>query len=103
MDNNASERSLRGAALGRKNYYGSGAVWSGQLAMMLFSLFATLSKWNINPRHWLRCYLDACAATGGKVPSDIQPFLPWNLSEAQRQTMAEAIPMQNLEQPPNSS
>src|SRR3954452_11307648 len=61
MDNNRSERLLRGPALGRKNYYGSGAVWSGQLAMMLFSLFATLSQWTINPRHWLRWYLDACA------------------------------------------
>jgi len=40
MDNNASERSLRGAALGRKNYYGSNAEWSGTLAMTLFSVFA---------------------------------------------------------------
>src|SRR5450432_1258452 len=71
MDNNASERSLRGAALGRKNYYGSSAVWSGHLAMMLFSVFATLSKWNINPRRWLSWYLDACALAGGQVPSDI--------------------------------
>ena len=55
MDNNASERSLRGAALGRKNYYGSSAEWSGNLAITLFSVFATLQKWNINPRTWLRC------------------------------------------------
>jgi len=103
MDNNASERSLRGAALGRKNYYGSGAEWSGQLAMMLFSLFATLKKWDLNPRRWLRAYLDACAATGGKAPNDLQPYLPWNLSEAQRQTMSEAIPPQDPEKPPNSS
>jgi transposase len=103
MDNNASERSLRGAALGRKNYYGSGAVWSGQLAMMLFSVFATLQKWNINPRHWLRWYLDACATTGGKLPSDIQPFLPWNLSEEQRQTMAASIPARDLGETPDSS
>lgn len=103
MDNNASERSLRGAALGRKNYYGSGALWSGQLAMMLFSLFATLQKWHINPRRWLRWYLDACAATGGKVPSDMQPFLPWNLSEEQRRTMAVGLPPRVLEQTPDSS
>jgi transposase len=103
MDNNASERSLRGAALGRKNYYGSGAEWSGQLAMMLFSLFATLKKWDLNPRRWLRWYLDACAATGGKAPSDIQPYLPWNLSENQHQAMSEAIQPQDSEKPPNSS
>ena len=103
MDNNASERSLRGAALGRKNYYGSGAAWSGQLAMMLFSLFATLQKWNINPRSWLRWYLDACAKTGGKIPSDRQPFLPWNLSEEQRRILAEPIPSHDLEETPYSS
>lgn len=93
MDNNASERSLRGAALGRKNYYGSSAEWSGQLAMMLFSVFATLQKWNINPRTWLRWFLDACANARGSAPSDIQPFLPWNLSEQQRQALAQPIPI----------
>jgi transposase len=91
MDNNASERSLRGAALGRKNYYGSNAQWSGTLAMTLFSVFATLQKWNINPRTWLRWFLDACAKAGGSAPSDIQPYLPWNMSETQRQTMAQPI------------
>lgn len=92
MDNNASERSLRGAALGRKNYYGSNAEWSGRLAMMLFSIFATLPKWNINPRTWLRWYLDACATAGGKAPADIQPYLPWNMPEAERQKMSQPIP-----------
>jgi len=103
MDNNASERSLRGPALGRKNYYGSGTEWSGQLAMMLFSVFATLQKWDINPRHWLRWYLDACAVAGGQAPSDIQPFLPWNLSEEQRRTMTELIPPRDFGTIPNSS
>lgn len=103
MDNNTSERSLRGAALGRKNYYGSGAVWSGQLAMMLFSVFATLQKWALNPRHWLRCYLDACAAAGGRAPSDLRPFLPWNLSEDQRRTFAEPMPAQEDGEPADSS
>ena len=80
MDNNISERRLRGPALGRKNYYGSGTAWSGRLAAMLFSIFATLRLWQINPRAWLRWFLDSCAAAGGQVPEDIQPFLPWNLS-----------------------
>jgi transposase len=50
LDNNASERRVRGPALGRKNYYGSGSLWSGRLAAMLFSLFATLSMAKINIR-----------------------------------------------------
>jgi transposase len=87
MDNNASERRLRGPALGRKNYYGSGSLWSGRLAAMLFSIFATLKLGKLNPRKWLEWYLDSCAQNGGKAPADIQPFLPWNLSAAQRRAL----------------
>src|SRR5260370_8432204 len=49
MDNNLSERRLRGPALGRKNYYGSGALWSGRLAATLFSILATLKLCQLNP------------------------------------------------------
>jgi transposase len=83
LDNNASERRVRGPAVGRKNYYGSGALWSGRLAAMLFSLFATLPLWKVNPRQWLTWYLQSCAQAGGKAPADITPFLPWNLHAAQ--------------------
>jgi transposase len=89
MDNNRSERQMRGPALGRKNYYGSAALWSGRLAAMLFSVFATLRLNGLSPRLWLRNYLQACAANQGKAPTDIQPFLPWNLSPQQRQRLTE--------------
>jgi len=81
MDNNYAERLIRNPAVGRKNYYGSGSEWSGRLAMMLFSLFATLTLWKINPRTWLSWYFDACAASGGKAPANPASFLPWNLEE----------------------
>jgi len=81
LDNNHSERLVRNPAVGRKNYYGSGAEWAGRLAMMMFSIFATLALWKINPRAWLRWYFDACAESGGKVPANPESFLPWNLSE----------------------
>jgi transposase len=89
MDNNASERRARGPAVARKNFYGSGSLWSGQLAAALFSIFATLSLWKINPRKWLTWYFEHCAAAGGKVPKDIQPFLPWNLDAAKRSELGE--------------
>ena len=79
LENNGSERQVRGPALGRKNYYGSGALWSGRLAAMLFSLFSTLKLAQINARKWLRWYLESCAQNGGRAPADITPFLPWNL------------------------
>jgi len=92
MDNNLSERRLRGPALGRKNYYGSGALWSGRLAATLFSILATLKLWQINPRLWLHWYLQSCAAAGSQVPNDIEPFLPWNLSEDMRTKLRMGMP-----------
>ena len=89
MDNNASERTLRVAALCRKNYYGSGCEWSGKLAAWMFSILATLKKWRINPRKWLTAYLQACAEAGGKVAKDEDKWMPWNLTAQQRQQMAQ--------------
>jgi transposase len=91
MDNNASERAGRGPAVARKNFYGSGSLWSGRLAATMFSLFATLARWKLNPRLWLRWYLESCAAAGGKAPEDIQPFLPWNLSDERRLQLGAPI------------
>jgi transposase len=82
MDNNKAENSARNPATGRKNYYGSGAEWSAELAAMLFSVLQTIILWNINPRHWLTVYLTACAENGGKPPTDLTPFMPWAMDEA---------------------
>lgn len=82
LDNNYGERLIRNPAVGRKNYYGSGSEWSGRLATMMFSIFATLVLWKINPRTWLEWYFDACAANGGKTADDPASFLPWNLPAA---------------------
>ena len=83
-DNNASERRVRGPVLGRKNYYGSGALGSGRLAAMLFSLLATLTLAPINVRTWLTWFLESCAVNAGQVPSDITPYLPWEISVEKR-------------------
>jgi transposase len=85
MDNNTAERAERGPVVLRKNSYGSGAVWAGQLAAMLFSVFQTLCLWNLNPRLWLTAYLQACAKAGGQAPSQRDEFLPWKMTAEQRQ------------------
>jgi transposase len=85
MDNNTAERVQRGPVVGRKNYYGSGAVWAGRLAAMMFSLFQTLTLWNLNPRLWLTAYLTASAQAGGQAPPDLASYLPWNLTAQRRQ------------------
>ena len=99
MDNNLSERRLRGPALGRKNYYGSGSLWSGRLTAALFSIAATLHLWEINPRLWLLWYLQSCAEAGSQAPTDIEPFLPWNLSQDLRAKLRIGMPTPK----PNSS
>lgn len=84
MDNNTSERKLRGPAMGRKNYYGAGKKWSGLLAANMFTIFQTLLLWNLNPRTWLNAYLQACADNDNKPPTNLAEFLPWEMDETQR-------------------
>ena len=97
LDNNASERKARGPAVARKNFYGSGSLWSGHLAAAMFSILATLIHWKINPRRWLTWYLESCAAAGGKAPQNIQPFLPWNISDERRSQLGGplTVPLPN--------
>jgi len=83
MDNSEAERRMRMAALGRKNYYGSGSVASGHFTACLFSIFQTLKLWNVNPRKWLTRYLQACADNRDQVPDDLTCFLPWMMSAEQ--------------------
>jgi transposase len=81
MDNNKAERSIRNPVTGRKNFYGSGSLWSSQLAAMMFSIFQTMGLWELNRSHWLKSYLIACAENHGKAPEDLSPFLPWEMDK----------------------
>ena len=81
MDNNGSERILRNPVVGRKNYYGSGAIWSARFTAVMFSIFETLQLWEINQLEWLSDYFRACALAGGKAPCDIRVHLPWNIKK----------------------
>jgi transposase len=85
MDNNAVERTLRGPVVGRKNYSGSGSLWSGWLAAMVFSVLHTVERWNLNARRWLTAYLEACAAAGGQARASLAQFLPWHMSDDEKQ------------------
>jgi transposase len=80
MDNNGAERAVRPAAIARKNFYGSGAKWSGELMAMLMSLFQTLLLHQVDPRKYLTAYLQACADNSSQPPANIEPWLPWNFS-----------------------
>ena len=90
MENNAAERALRGAVVGRKNFYGSGSRWSGELAATLFTVLMTMRRWRINPRTWLAAYLQACADHGNRPPPDPAAFLPWDMDAARLAAMRAA-------------
>jgi transposase len=90
MDNNEAERRQRGPVVGRKNFYGSGALWSGRLAAMMFSLFQTLQVWGLDTGKWLTAYLSGCAKAGGEAPPDPQRYLPWNMTDQEREHLSMA-------------
>lgn len=89
MDNNKAERSIRNPVTGRKNFYGSGSLWSSQLAAMMFSIFQTIILCGLNCRHWLRSYLTACADNHGQSPEDLSPFLPWEMDDKRKQQLSK--------------
>lgn len=84
MDNNESERALREAVLARESYYGSRAVWSGELTSHLMTIYATLEVNGINPKTWMSEYLKACAENDGLPLPDkqMQKFYPWNYAKS---------------------
>lgn len=92
MDNNVAERDARLAVVGRKNFYGSGAVWSGQLAATMYSVLQTVKLWQLNARSWLSAYLQACADNGNRAPPDLNAFLPWAMAAAQLAAMRACPP-----------
>src|SRR5262247_3439578 len=93
MDNNTAERILRNPVVGRKNYYGSGSVWSAHFAAMMFSVIQTVLLWGLNPHHWLSAFLQACAESGGQSPADLRPFVPWQMSAERREMLSRPLPV----------
>jgi transposase len=47
-----------------------------------------LSLARLNIRTWLTWYLNCCAENGGRAPSDITPFMPWEMSVEKRRELA---------------
>ncbi len=81
LDNNIAENAVRGPVVGRKNYYGSGSIWSSQFAASMFTVLLTLDQvWAINARLWMTEFLQACAVGCG-TPPDLSNFLPWTMTQ----------------------
>ena len=72
------ERLLRTPVVGRKNYYGSRAEWSGQLGAMMWTFWATADQMGRHPMEYLTDYLTAYAENGNQPlgPKALAAFLP---------------------------
>ena len=81
MDNNRAERMLRPAALGRKNYYGSHATWSGKFAALCMSLFQTAALHGLNVEAYMRYILDELSLHPN-ASVDLESLLPWKIPES---------------------
>ena len=54
LDNNATERALRGAVVGRKNHFGSRSRRGTEVAALFYSLIESAKLAGIDPRQYLR-------------------------------------------------
>jgi transposase len=80
MDNNIAENMLRLPVVGRKNYYGNHSEFGGTFSAMMFTFIQTCILHKINPYAYLKYYLTECAKNG-RVPDNIEQFMPHRLKE----------------------
>jgi transposase len=72
LDNNATERAIRGPVVGRKNHYGSKSKRGTEVAAVFYSLLETAKLHSVNPDTYLREAVRA--ADRGEC------LLPWQLA-----------------------
>jgi len=78
IDNTSAERSIRGAAVGKKNYLFFGSDAGGQHAAVIYGLIETCKLNHIDPQRYLEYVLERIA---DHRISDIEELLPWNVAD----------------------
>lgn len=72
LDNNATERAIRGPVVGRKNHYGSKSRSGTEVAATLYTILETIKLHDIDPNAYLVAAIEA--AQRGEA------LLPWNFA-----------------------
>jgi transposase len=72
LDNNATERAIRGPVVGRKNHYGSKSRSGTQVAATLYTILETIKLHNVDPSGYIVAAIEA--ADRGEA------LLPWHFT-----------------------
>ena len=76
LDNNATERGLRGPVVGRKNHYGSRSLRGTQVAARFYSFIESAKLVDIDPKAYLRLAVRAAlAGTSIPLPHEVATLL----------------------------
>ena len=75
LTNNASERALRGIALGRKSWLFCGSDRGGERAAVMYTLIGTAKLNHVDPQAWLADVLGRIADT---PQTRLDELFPWN-------------------------
>jgi transposase len=67
LDNNATERAIRGPVVGRKNFYGARSQRGTEVAALFYSLFETAKLRGVEPKAYLRHAVMAALVAPGTV------------------------------------
>jgi transposase len=70
LDNNATERAIRGPVVGRKNHYGSKSRRGTQVAATLYSILETAKLHGIDPERYLYAAVNAARLGDVLLPAD---------------------------------
>jgi hypothetical protein len=78
IDNNSAERSVRGPAVGKKNFLFFGSDTGGERAAIIYSLVETCKLNGIDPQRYLEYVIERIA---DHPINRIEELLPWNVAD----------------------
>ena len=75
LSNNAAERSIRGIAVGRRNWTFCGSDSGGHRAAVIYTLIESAKLSDVDPKAWLA---DVLARIADHPAQQLDALLPWN-------------------------